>query len=104
MSGTGTLCRSVLCPKAHFGLTGLTECLFVRRFPSCEHQVLFEHNGKLRLLLEPLARQPFQVRSRMVNYKTKYGSLAAASLDAKWPLVLTARRSFEFGVSMAFVV
>src|SRR6476659_2788006 len=37
-------------------------------------------------------------------FKTKYSSLAAASSDGKWPLVLMARRSLEFSASMAFVV
>ena len=37
-------------------------------------------------------------------FKTKYNSLAAASSDGKWPLVLMARRSLEFSASMAFVV
>ena len=37
-------------------------------------------------------------------FKTRYSSFAAASSDGKWPLVLTARRSFEFSASIAFVV
>ncbi len=37
-------------------------------------------------------------------FKTKYSSLAAASSDGKCPLVRTARRSFEFNASIAFVV
>ena len=49
------------------GLQGLSEFLCVRRFPSCEHEALFEHNGELRLRLEPLARRPFPVRSRMIQ-------------------------------------
>ena len=36
-------------------------------------------------------------------FKTKYSSLAAASSDGKCPLVRTARRSFEFNASIAFV-
>ena len=36
-------------------------------------------------------------------FKTRYSSFAAASSDGKWPLVLTARRSFEFNASIAFV-
>ena len=47
--------------------TGLSEFLCVRRFPSCEHEALFEHNGELRLRLEPLARRPFPVRSRVIQ-------------------------------------
>jgi len=46
---------------------GLSEFLCVRRFPSCEHEALFEHNGELRLRLEPLARRPFPVRSRVIQ-------------------------------------
>ena len=37
-------------------------------------------------------------------FKTKYNSFIAASSEGKCPLVLTARRSFEFSASMAFVV
>ena len=37
-------------------------------------------------------------------FKTKYNSFIAASSEGKCPLVLTARRSFEFKASMAFVV
>ena len=37
-------------------------------------------------------------------FKTKYSSFVAASSDGKCPLVRTARRSFEFSASMAFVV
>jgi transposase InsO family protein len=37
-------------------------------------------------------------------FKTRYSSFAAASSEGKWPLVLTARRSFEFSASIAFVV
>src|ERR1700677_643378 len=36
--------------------------------------------------------------------RTKYSSLAAASSEGKCPLVRTARRSFEFNASIAFVV
>src|ERR1700681_747747 len=35
-------------------------------------------------------------------FKTKCSSFAAASSDGKCPLVLTARRSFEFSGSIAF--
>ena len=34
----------------------------------------------------------------------RYNSLVAASSLGKWPLALTARLSFEFSASMAFVV
>ena len=37
-------------------------------------------------------------------FKTRYSSFVAASSDGKCPLVRTARRSFEFNASMAFVV
>jgi transposase len=37
-------------------------------------------------------------------FKTRYSSFVAASSEGKCPLVLTARRSFEFNASMAFVV
>ena len=37
-------------------------------------------------------------------FKTRYSSFAAASSEGKCPLVLTARRSFEFSASIAFVV
>src|SRR5271156_1351114 len=37
-------------------------------------------------------------------FKTRYSSFVAASSEGKRPLVLTARRSFEFNASMAFVV
>jgi hypothetical protein len=36
--------------------------------------------------------------------KTRYNNFIAASSVGKWPLVLTARRSFAFKASMAFVV
>ena len=36
--------------------------------------------------------------------KTRYSSLIAASSVGKWPRVLTARRSFAFKASIAFVV
>src|SRR5215218_2533016 len=38
------------------------------------------------------------------RFKTRKRSLSAASSVGKWPLVLTARRSFEFKASMALVV
>jgi hypothetical protein len=38
------------------------------------------------------------------RFKIRYSSLVAASSLGKWPLALTARRSFEFSASMAFVV
>jgi hypothetical protein len=36
-------------------------------------------------------------------FNTKYSSFIAASSFGKWPRVRTARRSFEFSASMAFV-
>ncbi len=36
-------------------------------------------------------------------FRTRYSSFAAASSEGKCPLVLTARRSFEFNASIAFV-
>ena len=38
------------------------------------------------------------------RFKTRYSSFVAASSVGKWPLALTARRSFGFNASMAFVV
>ena len=38
------------------------------------------------------------------RFKIRYNSLVAASSLGKWPLALTARLSFEFSASMAFVV
>ena len=43
------------------------EFLCARRFPSCEHEALFEHDGELRLRLEPLARRPFPIRGGVVQ-------------------------------------
>ena len=37
-------------------------------------------------------------------FRTRYSSFMAASSLGKWPLVRTARRSFEFSASMALVV
>ena len=39
----------------------------VRRFPSCAHEALFEHDGELRLRLGPLARRSFPIRSGVVQ-------------------------------------
>ncbi len=39
----------------------------VRRFPSCAHEALFEHDGELRLRLSPLARRPFPLCSGVVQ-------------------------------------
>ena len=39
----------------------------VRRFPSCAHEALFEHDGELRLRLGPLTRRPFPFRSGVVQ-------------------------------------
>src|SRR5215212_650399 len=39
----------------------------VRRFPSCAHEALFKHDGKLRLCLSPLARRSFPIRSGVVE-------------------------------------
>ena len=38
------------------------------------------------------------------RFKTRKSSFIAASSVGKWPLARTARRSFEFKASMAFVV
>ena len=37
-------------------------------------------------------------------FRTRYSSFVAASSEGKCPLVLTARRSFEFNASIALVV
>ena len=37
--------------------------------------------------------------STVARFKTKYNSFVAASSEGKCPLVLTARRSFEFNAS-----
>jgi hypothetical protein len=42
--------------------------------------------------------------SAVARFKTRYNNFVAASSEGKCPLVLTARRSFEFSASMAFVV
>jgi len=39
----------------------------------------------------------------VARFNTRYSSFVAASSEGKCPLVLTARRSFEFSASMAFV-
>ena len=39
----------------------------VRRFPSCAHEALFEHDGELRLRLGPLSRRSFPIRSGVVQ-------------------------------------
>jgi len=41
--------------------------------------------------------------SAVARFNTRYSSFVAASSEGKCPLVLTARRSFEFSASMAFV-
>ncbi len=44
------------------------------------------------------------VHSFSALFKTRNSSFMAASSVGKWPLARTARRSFEFRASMAFVV
>ena len=39
----------------------------VRRFPSCAHEALFEHDGELRLRLGPLSRRSFPIRNGVVQ-------------------------------------
>ena len=39
----------------------------VRRFPSCAHEALFEHDGELRLRLRPLSRRSFPIRNGVVQ-------------------------------------
>ena len=39
----------------------------VRRFPSCAHEALFEHDGELRLRVGPLSRRSFPIRNGVVQ-------------------------------------
>ena len=43
------------------------------------------------------------IHSFSERFKTRKSSLVAGSSLGKWPLALTARRSFELSASMAFV-
>ena len=50
-------------------LLGKRDCqdFCVRRFPSCAHEALFEHDGELRLRLGPLSRRSFPIRNGVVQ-------------------------------------
>ena len=47
--------------------TGDCQDFCVRRFPSCAHEALFEHDGELRLRLGPLSRRSFPIRNGVVQ-------------------------------------
>jgi uncharacterized protein (DUF1330 family) len=48
-------------------LIGDCQDFCVRRFPSCAHEALFEHDGELRLRLGPLSRRSFPIRNGVVQ-------------------------------------
>ena len=55
-------------PKSHVSAyKGDCQDFCVRRFPSCAHEALFEHDGELRLRLGPLSRRSFPIRNGVVQ-------------------------------------
>ena len=64
-AAANTVSKPVL-PRRQKRSAGDCQDFCVRRFPSCAHEALFEHDGKLRLRLSPLARRSFPIRSGVV--------------------------------------
>lgn len=80
---------------------GLSGILCARPVSSLADELFAEDDGELGFGLEPLARRSFPILGAW--FRTRYNSFIAASSLGKWPRVRTARRSFEFSASIAFV-
>ena len=100
LNGVTVTVKAAHARLCHSGTVGVFVCEAVFRHASTKRSLNITAN---RVFASNHSRGG-RFQSAAAWFKTKYSSLAAASSEGKWPLVLMALRNFEFSASMAFVV